>query len=172
MYGEGVDAPTLPSKPLDWQPAALDVAEQFGLDVDAVEAIVRHPDRVAIDPSSATRDWEVLRYSRGDVSVVVGFPHDMPPRIWGVYLRLPMEGTGEKQGTQGAGSTSGSQVPKTMRALRRRIVEAGLKIHPGGSHDRVETEDGQFIAALPITPSDHRTIPNVWTAIRRKGYEV
>ncbi len=125
-----------------------------------------------MDPSTATRDWTVLRYTRGDVSVVVGFPEDMPPRIWGVYLRLPLDGTGQKMGTQGAGSTSGSEVPKTMRALRRRIVEAGLKIRSGGAHDRVETEDGKFIAALPITPSDHRTIPNIWTTIRRKGYNV
>lgn len=164
--------PTLPAGPLDWQPAARDVAEQFGLDEASVEAVVRQPDRITVDPSSVTREWDVLRYTRGDVSVVVGFPHDMPPRIWGVYLRLPMEGTGVKMGTQGAGSNSGSDVPTTMRALRRRIVGAGLKIRAGGSHDRVETEDGQFVAALPITPSDHRSIPNVWASIRRKGYEV
>lgn len=154
---------------IEWHQPARDTAEQFGLDEETVLAAVRSPAHVEVDPSTAYRDYYVERRRRGDVTAIVAFPDDTrPPIIWGVYLNLPIN-----QGKlRKAGSGSGNTAPTTMRELRRRIVMAGLKIVPGGHHDRVETADGRLVASLPRTPSDHRSIPNALTTLGRKGYDL
>lgn len=153
----------------DWHPPAVDYADQFGLDPRDVAAIIAHPASTAPDPSAVTRDWPTQRYTRGDITVVVAYPPDRRPLIWGIYLALPLE---PRRSPNGAGTGAGSRIPSTLRGLRQRVVQAGLVIRPGGRHDRVETPDGRLVVTLPLTPSDRRSIPNVWTQLRRKGYDV
>lgn len=166
---------TVPLEPaaLDWNPAAQRCAEDFGLAREDVEAIVARPTLTALDPSSTVRDWRTERRTSGDITVVVTYPPGRAPLIWGVYLNLPLDpvrGSAAAGGSSGTGP--GSQIPRTLQALRKRIVAGGLRIIAGGHHDRVETPDGQFVASLPRTPSDQRTVPNVWATIRRKGYNI
>lgn len=153
----------------DWEPRAIDFAETFGLTRDDVEAIVARPTRVTADPSSATREWPTERCHRGDVTVVVARPPNQRPLIWGVYLRLPIDSGARRSG---AGQGAGTQAPSSPRDLRHRIVKAGLRIEGGGRHDRILNEDGKFIASMPLSPSDRHSIPNLWSTLRRKGYEV
>lgn len=41
----------------------------------------------------------------------------------------------------------------SVKALRKALKDAGLRVVPGGAHLRVETADGRFIGGVPITPS-------------------
>lgn len=153
---------------LDWHEPARESASLFGLSEDDVEAIVRNPINVVTDPSTVVREWHTERRQRGDVTVVVTYPEDHDPLIWGVYLNLDLP-----VGKQHAGGGGGASVaPRTLSNLRKRIVTAGLTITSGGRHDLVHDSEGNLVATLPRTPSDHRTVPNVWVQIRKKGYDV
>ena len=154
----------------DWHRGAEDYAHMFGLAREDVEQIAANPATSTLDPSNAVREWRTERRTRGDVTVIVTYPPNQRPMIWGIYLCLP--GNDASGQHRSAGNGSGSMVPKTLHALRKRIIGAGLKIVAGGSHDRVETKDGVYVTSLPRTPSDHRSVPNAWTALRRKGYDV
>lgn len=154
---------------LAWHQPALESANLFGLDERDVEAIVRHPSLVVMDPSNAVRDWRTERRTRGDITVVVTYPDGSDPIIWGVYLSL---GPTTKTRTSAAGGGGGGYAPKTLAALRKRIIAAGLRIVAGGRHDLVTTKEGVYVASLPRTPSDHRSVPNAWIQIRKKGYDV
>lgn len=41
----------------------------------------------------------------------------------------------------------------SVKALRKALKGAGLRVVPGGAHLRVETADGQFVGGVPISPS-------------------
>lgn len=153
---------------LRWHTPALETATLFGLAKEDVEAIVRNPHNVTVDPSSAVREWRTERRTTGDVTVVLTYPEYQPPLIWGVYLALD----GPTQQTRSAGGGGGSNVPRTLANLRKRIVAAGLVIKVGGRHDLVTTKDDVYVASIPRTPSDHRSVPNAWAQIRKKGYDV
>lgn len=156
---------------LRWLPRAEDHARENRIDPALVEGAAKHPTSVTVDPSVGLLEtrWYAERRRRGDITVVVGFPPGESPVIWGVYYNLPMPHQHARSRPSGNGGTT---MPTSMRELRRRLVDAGLIIRSGGRHDRVETPDGSFIAALPSTPSDYRTIPNVVRAIARKGIDV
>lgn len=153
---------------LTWLPAAREAAQRYGIDELTVLGAVRFPGSVTLDPSSAHREWTVERRRRGDVIVVVAFPDDRDPIIWGVYMELPMESSGHKA----AGGSTGTALPKTLRELRHRIVAAGLVIEAGRTHDRVVTREGRFLVSLAGTPSDKYTIPNTARQLMRLGFDV
>jgi hypothetical protein len=153
----------------DWNEPAADYAESLGLTRHDVEMVACRPRLRAPDPSTPFREWKTERRSVGDLTVIVTLPPGRPPLIWGVYLNLPLD---KKSQPRGAGQQCGSQAPASLQALRKRIIAGGLRIVAGGRHDRVETREGTFVAALPKTPSDHRTVPNVWQTIQRKGYAI
>lgn len=155
---------------LRWHPPALGAARDLGLTQEEVEVIARSPQHITIDPSSSYREWYTERRRTGDVTVVVTFPPDRAPRIWGVYIHLPLP-SGQKHRTAGGGNVLSR--PKTMRELRKRIAaHPGLKITPGGHHDRVIDLEGKTVTTLPSTPSDHHSVANTAAAIARKGYEL
>lgn len=153
---------------IDIAPQAMEVAEYFGLTEEHILQICRRPQRIETDPSSADREWYTERRRIGDVEVVITYPDRGFPRVWAVYVQTGSE----RRPTRTPGGAGGSSMPNTMRELKKRIVAAGLVIKSGGKHDRVEDKDGNFIVALPITPSDNHSIPNATMAIRRKGYDI
>ncbi len=155
-----------------YAPDSLEHAATFGLSPDNVAAVVSNPQLVTIDPSSAGRDYVVERRRAGDVIVVVSlrdYEHDGTVHVMGVYVvdRDHANGTGAKKAAAGA---TGTDIPPTMRELRRRIVRRGYTIEGGNSrgHDRVVDKDGRFVMTMPGSPSDVRTIPNVWREFTRK----
>lgn len=154
--------------PLTWLPRAEGFVELNHMDRNLVLAAAKFPQQVVPDPLNNPERWYAERRRRGDITAIVAYPPGQRPVIWGAYQHLPDDLPRHSNGGTGGGSTT----PTTMRALRRRIVEQGLVIRPGGHHDRVETPDGHLVSALPRTPSDHRTIPNVCAQLRRKGYPV
>lgn len=165
--------PDLRGVALRWLPRAEQHAEENKIDPRVVEGAVRYPTSWGVDPSCALIEgdrWYAERRRRGDVTVVVAFPPGEEPVIWGVYHNLPMRHSRARQRAPGSGG--GTTMPTSMRELRRRLIDAGLVITSGGKHDRVSTPEGAFIAALPSTPSDVRTIPNLVRDIARKGIDV
>lgn len=58
---------------------------------------------------------------------------------------------------------------------RLRSIEGVVVVMPGerghGRHPKV-FKDGRFVSALPLTPSDHRSLKNARTTLRRQGIEV
>jgi hypothetical protein len=152
----------------DWHEPARESAELFGLSIEDVESIARNPATVKIDPSTVVREWKTERRTLGDITVVVTYPDRSNPLIWGVYLNLDLP-SGKTYAGGGGGQTV---APRTLSQLRQRVVNAGLRIRAGSKHDLVIDTEGNVVAVLPRTPSDHRTVPNVWASIRRKGYPV
>ena len=86
---------------------------------------------------------------------------------------IGIEALADRLAERAAGGGGGQTVaPRTLSQLRQRVVNAGLRIRAGSRHDLVIDTEGNVVAVLPRTPSDHRTVPNVWASIRRKGYPV
>lgn len=150
----------------DWHPPAVEFVDAYGIPRDVVESAAVNPSSTTLDPHGAEVGYRVERRRRGDVIVVVGFANPDRPAI--LYVALNLEDLHRVQGThRSPGGASGSDIPTSMLQLRRRILSQGFAITRGGSHDRVTTRDGEFLVSLPLTPSDHRSIPNVWRTFTR-----
>jgi hypothetical protein len=64
-------------------------------------------------------------------------------------------------------------VPVTsVRVMRRALEQAGLRVRPGGTHLRVTTASGKLVGALPLTPSDPRSLMNCRAWIARRVAEL
>lgn len=59
-----------------------------------------------------------------------------------------------------------------VREFCKGLRKAGLLIAPGGSHLRVTTRGGVFVATVPCTPSDHRALLNGRSQLARKVGEM
>ena len=151
-------------KDVSWLPEAVHYAESFGLSQEDCEKILLQRSKPTMDPRTAETGHLIVRYRAGDVVVVVGHRDKHHPVIMSVWVET---GNASRSGSRKQ-TGSGSSLPTTMKQLQRRILDDGFKIKHGGSHLRVESEDGELVATLPSTPSDHRSIPNSWTAYLRK----
>lgn len=155
---------------LRWLDRALESVQSSGSDARTALTAAQYPDHVTIEPplpGDETR-WYAERRRKGDVTVIVGFPPGETPIIWGVYYNLPLP----HRNRRAVGTGTGRNYPTTIRELRRRVIEAGYLIRPGGKHDRVETPDGRLVYTLPTTPSDHRAMLNTVKELARKGIDV
>jgi len=148
-----------------WDDEAVLHAHIYGLDTEDVETIVRNRSNPVRDPHSNDVDHEIIRYTAGDVVAVVGFK-DPEPKILSVWINMPDDV--RRAGTTKGGGP-GTNLPRTIRDLKKRILARGYKIKMGGSHEKVYSEDGTFITTIPATPSDHRSIPNAWKQFIRNA---
>lgn len=65
------------------------------------------------------------------------------------------------------------EVPVTsVRDMCDALESAGLRIEYGGVHLRVTTSDGRFVATLPHSPSDWRSLRNSRAWIARRVHEI
>lgn len=144
-----------------WHPPAVAFAEEWGIPTEVVESAAANPTRTTLNEDSGKDGYVIEDRRRGDVTVVVGLRQE-PPSI--LYVKVH---TDQDFGPHRGGNAGGSAAPKTMRGVRARILADGYKISLGGGHEKVVTTDGGFLCALPISPSDHRTVQNVWSTYRR-----
>ena len=118
-----------------------------------------------MDPRSREVGHLIVRYRAGDVIVVVGHRDKDEPVIMSVQVDT---GHTSYQGTRASGGATGSTAPNTMRELRKRVLAEGYRIEQVGAHAKVlDKETGSFLMSLPLTPSDHRSIPNCWAQFTR-----
>lgn len=151
----------------EWDPEAVAYADMYGIPYEIVEAAASHPTHTELDPHSTETGWDILRCRRGDIVAVVGYREPTSPVILHCSVVLPFANSLPRQRTNAAGSGGGSTEPTSMRQLRHQIVARGFVVKAGGRHDRVESRDGEFLCALPISPSDARSIPNAWHTFLR-----
>lgn len=65
------------------------------------------------------------------------------------------------------------KVPVTsVRKMCDGLESAGLRIEYGGVHLRVTTADGAFVATVPHSPSDRRSLLNTRAWIARRVFEI
>jgi hypothetical protein len=153
---------------LSWHPAVVDFVEDIGLDRQLVLDAVREPERVGDDVTRL--GMAAKTFQRGDLFVAVGvdgYAEGRDAVIIHVKL-LSDRADKHRGGTGGGGSTGTSSGPTTPRALRQAAVALGFKIEPGTRHDRiVDPISGSTVTTVPNTPSDGRSIPNTWAAVKR-----
>lgn len=154
-------------KSISWHADAEVYASTFGLDKKDVESIMLNRSNPKIDSRSHEVGHLIVRYTAGDVTVVVGHREKEHPVIMSVWVETGQQ----RSGSQKPHGVKGSSLPTSMKQLQKRILADGFKIRLGGSHLRVEDEDGHLLLSLPATPSDYRSIPNVWKAYQRKKAE-
>lgn len=150
---------------LIWHTDAREYARSYGLTPQDVELIVASKKNPQLDPRSHEVGHLIVRYRAGDVIVVVGYRDPDKPVVMSVQVDHHTETRSGSRAPGGAGKTG----PTTMSALKKRILEAGYRIEMGGSHYRVlHKETGEYLMSLPVTPSDHRSIPNAWALFNKK----
>jgi len=155
-----------------WHPRAIEFCEAYGIDRAIVEAAAEAPQHVYIDPMSQIEGYLLVGRRRGDVVAIVSYRETIRrnavPMI--VYARvvLPMQRRAQQSG---AGTGGGTSMPKTIAALNARILQDGMSIDRGKTHARATAPDGTYLATLPITPSEYRSIPNCWRAYVRNRDE-
>lgn len=111
-----------------------DVLALYGLDEEAVEAAVRHPERVELRPETfdQTKRYRVLGFYRGDVKVIVGFRTTPPAIIYASVGERLLE-PGRQKVTTVSAST---RPPKDTKQLLKRLRDLGVWFDP----DRAERE--------------------------------
>lgn len=60
----------------------------------------------------------------------------------------------------------------SVSALRSALEAAGLTVAHGGAHLKVTTASGLVLGALPLTPSDWRSLRNSRSLIARRITEI
>ncbi len=148
-----------------WHTDAKEYAATYGLTPEDVEVIVRSKPFPQVDPRSHEVGHLIMRYRAGDVIVVVGYREPKRPVVMSVMVDHHHE---TRSGSKAPGG-SGKTAPTTIKALIKRVLEAGYKVELGGSHYRVlHKETGEYLMSLPVTPSDHRSVPNAWALFNKK----
>lgn len=154
-----------PATDVTWLPNVKEYAAQWGLTPEDVEKIVHAKGRSAIDAHTADVGYLVVRYYAGDVVIVVGYQQLRHPKVLSVFVEgsMPDSSSGSKTPSKG-----GSTAPTSIRALTKRIVDAGYRVEYDGPHGKVIDTDGDFLMSLPNTPSGPRSIQNTWALFLRK----
>lgn len=151
-------------KEIRWHDDAVSYAEQFGLSKKDCELILLNKSRPSLDPRSAEVGHLIVRYRSGDVTVVVGHRDKDLPVVMSVWVESNHQRGGSQKQT-GSGSTA----PTSMKALTKRILDAGYTVEHAAGHLKVRDKDtGVMLMTMPSTPSDHRSIPNAWSLFNRK----
>lgn len=151
-------------KEILWHEDAVSYAAQFGLSKEDCERIFLNKSRPSLDPRSSEVGHLIVRYRSGDVTVVVGHRDKDLPVVMSVRVELNNQRSGSQKQT-GAGSTA----PNTMKALTKRIIDAGYTVEHASGHLKVRDKDtGVMLMTMPTTPSDYRSIPNAWSLFNRK----
>lgn len=158
-----------PEQTFGWWNGVEDAMDNFGLTHENVLSIVHGPESIRWAERPPGHDeWPTEKRQRGDVQVVITWPPGERPIIWAVYVLSKLDpGRSHATGSVG-GATGASQNPTSVREIKRRLVARGFTIEPGGKGDRVMWQ-GDFFWLLHTTPGEYRSVPNVWSAIKRKA---
>lgn len=148
-----------------------DVTALHGIDLDEVEAAVRHPQRVEIAPETGVKKYPILKFWRGDVLTVVGFRQPYLPKIIAAYIGgLGLHNQGNQNVSGGGGARKTAGLPKNPKALIKRLTEAGANCteEAGGKTHKVIFR-GQDLGQINTGPAaTSKDIENAWQRMRRR----
>lgn len=145
---------------LFWDDRAKDWLDTWGLTQADAESIILADTKPTLDPHSGEAGHPIVRFRRGDVTVIVGLREKERPKVLSVFIHIP--GWDTNKGTGNPGTGAGTSLPTSNKQLRRWIIDFGYRIE-ASAHDRVlDKTTGKFVMALPNTPSDSRSLANTW----------
>lgn len=152
---------------LTFQDEVLEFVDMYDFPVELIESVCWHPEEVTIDHTDQERDYLVLRFRRGDITVVIGLLDPNSPRALYVYLNTPdghvQNSSAPKKASGGSGSTS----PKSVNGLLSWAQKNGFSIVRSNSGHTKVYMDERLVATVSGTPSDRRSIPNTFAVLKR-----
>ena len=152
-----------------------DVTALNGVNLEQVESVVRHAERVEVDASTAWKLYPILRFHRADNMVIVGFRDPMLPVIIAAYFTTlrDADATGRLSPriTGGGGRRKTGGLPNTPAKLISAIRLLGASIDDPTERDTVltVTYEGCDLGKVPVertTPK--KDIENAWQRTRRR----
>lgn len=115
--------------PFSYHPDVLAVQ---GMDFDLVEAALRHPERVNVQPETAEKKYPILAFWRGDIVTILGMRTPTHPRIIAAYAVSRMDpelGRVRQVGSVGGGGArKRSGLPNSTRAMLKAIHDLGVEV--------------------------------------------
>jgi len=147
---------------LHWDDRAQGYLATWGIKQSDAESIILHDRKPVLDPHSTEAGHPIIRFKRGDVTVVVGFRDPKNPKVLSVFVTKPKEPQFKQRTATSSGQ--GSSLPTSVRELKIRMINFGyrLKMGHGGHLSVIHKESGLRICQISSTPSDKRTIANEW----------
>lgn len=149
------------------------VKELRGVSLDVVISALRNPQQVTVRPESQDKGYPVLKFTRGDVDVIVGFRMPRLPMVIACYTASRLDANaipGMVNRTGGGGSREkDSSAPKDGRALANKLRKYGVTITPDDKEERaLLSYQGQDIGHITLNTVDKNTVLNDWSRARRR----
>lgn len=159
---------------LVWLQRAEDFVATYSFPKDLLEDVVRDPDSVGIDPSSEGRDYKVLRFRRGDITVVVGLRDPDAPSVIHVWLHYPEEDFTVPMGKiSKPGSGGGERVPTNERQLKGYLMGQGCSLKPAGSGHIAVFWGETRIGTIPSTGhTNGEAIKGYYSTLRKRLFSL
>ncbi len=149
-----------------------DVAAMY-IDFDAVEAALRHPDRVEIRPESfhKNKGYPILGFFRGDCCTILGLREPHRPTIIAAYMTSLLEhDTHRVNHVGGGGSKKVDGTPRNPKQLLTRLRGIGCEVTDDGKSLTAEvTYRGQPLGSISVGPNTSRAVTDSdWNRMQRK----
>lgn len=151
-----------------------DVLGLEGYPKDAIDRAVRNPDRVEVRPESKDKGYPILRFAKGDVTVIMGFRFPKNPAVmraeWDALL---MNDTHRVNHTGSGGSRESTGLPNTPSALRSRLQQMGATVTPSESGKAATvTYQGQNLGLMTLEKAPRATVHNDFQRMQRKMHAI
>lgn len=149
---------------------ALDFVEEYGFDPEMFYDVVRKPDTVPQrDPRALEVGYNIYRFRRGDITVVVGFMDMNAPAVMFVHLHTPEENEMHISYRHTGSAGEGGKAPTTIRAIQHWLKTEGCALEFSTSTAQRVTWNGIYVASLHLTPHNSgRALKNTYMSLRRK----
>jgi hypothetical protein len=135
---------------LEFWGAAEDFVQDTHFDRDLIKDVVRFPTDTSRDPRSLEVGYNIYRFRRGDITVVVGFRDVVNPKILYVYLHDPEDHTRGK-GTQSGGGLP-SKTPTSVTDLQTWLRNQGCVMSWESNAGALKVSwHGHFVGNLHLT---------------------
>ena len=149
-----------------------DVESLQGLNKDEISTAVRQPERVEVRPESKAKGYPVIKFSRGDVNVVMGYRDRKSPAViraeWG-WLLGHSQYQIDRHGGGGSKGSSGNSLPNTFAQLAGRLKIAGAEVTPNADgKTAVVSYKGQELGLVTKEKCPRATTHSDWNRMTRK----
>lgn len=147
-----------------------DVESLYGLNKDEIRTAVREPHRVEVRPESKQKGYPVIRFSRGDVNVIMGFRDRLNPAViraeWSSLLEHDKY-TVDRHGGGGSRKTTG--LPASPRSLVMSLKVKGAEVKESSTGKTAEVSyKGQSLGKITVEGVTKVQVQNDYQRMQRK----